>query len=78
MPRSAVEALSPHAADVWSRSLRPLGEEGPSMITLSLDPTATRVEVLRGIVYLLAFLAALRVAWRREGAVAASTGRAPT
>ena len=34
---------------------------------LSLDPTATRIEVLKGVAYLLAFATALRLARTREG-----------
>ncbi len=67
MPASWLERLAPAAADVWARCLLPLHEQGPSWATLSLDPTATRVEVLRGVAYLLVFLAAIRIAARREG-----------
>jgi hypothetical protein len=45
----------PANADVWDRALLPLREAGPSWATLSLDPGATRVQVARGIGYLLAF-----------------------
>jgi tetratricopeptide (TPR) repeat protein len=37
-------------------------------MTLSLDPGATRIQLLRGVAYLLAFLAALRVVARVESA----------
>lgn len=67
LPRSLVAMLSPEAADVWSRALLPMGEQGSGFITLSLDPVATRVQVLRGVTYLLVYLAALRVAATREG-----------
>jgi hypothetical protein len=33
----------------------------------TLDPIATRVEVLKGVAYLLAFVTALRVARRKDG-----------
>src|SRR5204863_7059918 len=36
---------------------------------LSLDPPSTRIEVLRGVAYILAFLAAIRIAHKKEGAV---------
>lgn len=69
LPASLVAALSPHAAEIWSRALAPLHEAGPSWITLSLDPIATRIEVLRGTIYVAAFIAALKIASRRDGGV---------
>ncbi len=62
-------ALSPHAADVWARSLTALGRPGPEWATLSLDPVATRIQLLRGVAYVLAFITASRIAARREGVV---------
>jgi tetratricopeptide (TPR) repeat protein len=67
LPGSWVEALAPANADVWARALRPLQEAGPRWVTISLDPVATRVQVLRGVVYLLTFVTALRIAARRKG-----------
>ncbi len=69
LPIAWVAALNPGAADVWTRALSPLREPGPTLATLSLDPIATRVQVLRGITYLCTFLVALRVSHRREGAI---------
>jgi tetratricopeptide (TPR) repeat protein len=69
LPLRWLTALSPHAADVWSRALTPLNLPGPLHATLSLDPGATRVQVLRGVAYCLAFLAAARISARREGVV---------
>jgi hypothetical protein len=69
LPMGVLGKLSPHAADVWSRCLAPLGEPGPSLAPLTLDPGATRVQVLRGIAYCLAFVAASRISARREGVV---------
>lgn len=68
LPRGLVAALSPYAAEVWDRSLRPVGLAGPAWITLSLDPVATRIQVLRGATYLACLLAALPIARSREGA----------
>jgi hypothetical protein len=59
LPTAWLGALSPHAADVWRRSLHPFHETGPARATLSLDPQATRVEIVRGIAYTLAFLGAV-------------------
>jgi tetratricopeptide (TPR) repeat protein len=67
MPVALLRFLAPHNADVWARSLAPLHQAGPSWAPLSLDPVATRVEVLKGVAYLLAFLSALRIARRRDG-----------
>jgi tetratricopeptide (TPR) repeat protein len=67
VPVGWLAVIAPHNADVWSRALAPLHEAGPRWASLSLDPVATRVEVLKGIVYLLAFVAALRIARSREG-----------
>jgi tetratricopeptide (TPR) repeat protein len=67
MPIGWLKAIAPESADVWSRALNPLHEPGPSSATLSLDPIATRIQVLRGVAYLLAFVSALRIAQRREG-----------
>ena len=69
MPAAWLAHLSPHAADVWARCLIPLGRPGPAWVTLSLDPGATRVQVLRGVAYTLAFVAASRISARREGVV---------
>jgi tetratricopeptide (TPR) repeat protein len=66
-PISIVRSIAPNNADVWARALSPLHEEGPTWITFSLDPVATRVEVLRGLFYLLVILAALPIAKSREG-----------
>jgi hypothetical protein len=67
MPLGWLAAIAPHNADVWSRALSPLREPGPRWAPISLDPSATRVEVLRGVAYLLAFVTALTVAKRRDG-----------
>ncbi len=67
LPASFVRALSPAAADVWAGALAPLHEPGPAWTSLSLDPIATRVEVLRGVTYVAAFVVALRIAERRRG-----------
>ena len=68
MPIGWLARIAPHNADVWSRALAPLHEEGPRFAPLTLDPLATHVEALKGTAYLLAFVTALRVAKRRDGA----------
>lgn len=69
LPASFSAATDAHAADIWARALLPFGEAGPAWHPLSLDPTATRVEVLRGLAYLAALLAAVRIGSRRDGSV---------
>lgn len=69
LPVSWIAVLSPHAADIWGHALDPLHVAGPTSATLSLDPVASRIELLRGAAYVLAFLVALRVAHRRDGAL---------
>lgn len=69
MPREILAALAPENADVWARALTPFREDGPRSVTLSLDPIATRVQILRGITYLTVFVGALRVARRQDGVV---------
>jgi tetratricopeptide (TPR) repeat protein len=68
LPAGLVAVIAPQTADVWARSLMPLHEAGPAFVTLSLDPIATRIEVLRGVAYVLMFLASLRVCSSRVGA----------
>lgn len=67
LPASLVRSLAPSNADIWERALGPLREPGPAWHPLSLAPSATRVEVLRGFFYLTTFLAALRVASFEHG-----------
>lgn len=67
LPASVVAVVAPGSADIWARSLMPLREAGPASISLSLDPTATRVQVLRGVLYVLVFACALRSASRTDG-----------
>ncbi|MBI4706275.1 MAG: lipid A core--O-antigen ligase [Deltaproteobacteria bacterium] len=65
LPLGWLEVLGPANADVWSRALLPLGESVAGPVPLSLDPGATRMEVLRWLTYGGAFAAASVVASRR-------------
>lgn len=67
LPKGLLEAIAPANAEIWDRALTPLREAGPAHPPISLDPNATRIAILRGVVLVLAFLCALRVAARREG-----------
>jgi hypothetical protein len=51
LPFGWVLKLSPVAADVWSRALRPFGEGPPPFASLSLDPGASWVEAVRWWTY---------------------------
>ncbi len=67
LPLGWLAALAPHNADVWSRALAPLHEDAPAWVPLTLDPFGSRIELCKGVAYVLAFVSALRVAQRREG-----------
>src|SRR5262245_34648682 len=51
MPRHILAKLAPLNADVWERALLPFGGPGPGWASISLDPGATYVEVLKWLVY---------------------------
>ncbi len=67
MPIAWLAIVAPRNADIWSRALNPLHEAGPTWAAISLDPTATRIEGVKGVAYLLAFVTALRLARTRDG-----------
>jgi tetratricopeptide (TPR) repeat protein len=69
LPRGLLEKIAAENADIWARCLSPLREPGPEQTPISLDPTASRVQILRGVTYLVVFVGALRVARRQEGVV---------
>lgn len=58
LPASLVAAVSPSAADTWSRALLPFGEPGPAWVSLSLEPGATWGECVRLSTYAAVALAA--------------------
>jgi tetratricopeptide (TPR) repeat protein len=66
LPAGLVALLSPSSADVWARALIPFGEAAPAWVTLSLDPGATVVEVVRWTTYASLLLSAI-VAGARRG-----------
>ena len=67
LPAGLLGTIAPENADVWSRALQPLHEAGPGKAPISLDPTATRVQLLRAIFYALVFVSGLRIASTRDG-----------
>jgi tetratricopeptide (TPR) repeat protein len=58
LPMSLLQRLAPSNAEVWSRALLPLGEGPPAFASLSLDPGASLVEMLKLSTYLAVFLSA--------------------
>jgi tetratricopeptide (TPR) repeat protein len=67
MPMGWLKLIAPYNAEVWSRALSPLGEGAPQWAAVSLDPVATRIEVLKGLTYILALVTALRVGRTKNG-----------
>lgn len=67
LPASLVGHLAPSNADVWSRALSAFREPGPLWHPISLAPWASRVELLKGLLYATTFLGALRIASLRDG-----------
>jgi len=51
LPFALVRVLSPNSAEAWSGALAPFGEAAPGFITLSVDPSGTALEVLKGSAY---------------------------
>jgi tetratricopeptide (TPR) repeat protein len=62
LPIGWLRAIAPANADVWERSLLPLGEAGPRWASISLDPGASMVEALKWATYAAVFATASRVA----------------
>jgi hypothetical protein len=71
LPLALLRTIAPKSADIWARSLSPFNgtvlAELPTWGTLSVDPIATQIQALRGLLYLATFLACMRIANRREG-----------
>lgn len=68
LPAAFANLLSPHAGQIWRDCLGPMHEAGPTWHPLSLDPQATRAELVRWSMYLTAFVCALSIASDRAGA----------
>lgn len=66
LPLAWLAQVAPAQAAVWERALRPLGAT-PAWATLSLDPTATQIEITKLLLYGAAFVVALGIAERRHG-----------
>ncbi|MDB4945231.1 MAG: O-antigen polymerase family protein [Labilithrix sp.] len=67
LPAAVTALVAPENADIWSRALLPLHEAGPAFHPISVAPTATHVELLKGLFYGCVFLSALRVTSLENG-----------
>lgn len=61
LPNGLVGAIAPVNADIWARSLVPFGEDGLAFHPISVAPTMTYLQILRGLVYLAVYLATVRL-----------------
>ena len=64
LPIGALRALSPVAAETWSRAFSPLGQPAPAFASLSLDPGATWIEALRWFSYGAVFIGSATMSTR--------------
>jgi hypothetical protein len=65
IPIPVLRWIAPDNADVWSRSLIPLGEKGPGWASLSLDPGASIIESLKWFTYAGVFAVSNLIARKR-------------
>lgn len=61
LPLSVVSFLSPRAGALWSEAFLPFGEGAPRWVSLSVDPAATALEVLKWSALPCVLLGALAV-----------------
>lgn len=47
LPAGLLRLMSPASGEVWAAVLKPFGEEAPAFGTLSVDPSATAIELLK-------------------------------
>lgn len=66
MPVGMLARIAPAQAAVWERALRPF-DQSTTWATLSLDPTATKNEITKLLLYGCVFVVALGLAERRRG-----------
>ncbi len=69
LPMGLLEALAPTNARTWQKAFSPLGKPGPRFAALTVDIPGTTIQVLRGIAYCFAFLAAVRLGRRPTQAI---------
>ena len=61
LPSSVVRVIAPANADIWDRALAVFGEKGPEFHPITIAPTMTYEQVLRGLLYLSVFMATVRL-----------------
>jgi hypothetical protein len=69
LPMALLRLLAPATATTWERAMGPLAQAAPSFATVSLDPVATRLAALRGLMFLGVLFAAVQISATREGAL---------
>ncbi|HEY3494634.1 MAG TPA: O-antigen ligase family protein, partial [Polyangiaceae bacterium] len=69
LPWSVVNVLSPGSAAIWAEVLRPFGEAPLRWVTLSMDPGATAIELLKAFAYVCVLLAARGAAKRGASSI---------
>jgi len=67
LPMGLLRLVAPATASTWERAMLPLGLPAPSFATLSLDPVATRLAALRGLLYLGVLFASVQISATRAG-----------
>jgi hypothetical protein len=68
LPIALLAQIAPGNADIWSRALTPFAEAGPRWASVSLDPGASSVEVIKWTTYAAVMLMATVIAKRRGAA----------
>jgi O-antigen ligase len=58
LPAALLRVISPASASVWSQVLKPFGEESLAFGTLSVDPSATAIELLKAAMITCVVIAA--------------------
>jgi hypothetical protein len=58
LPTALLRVLSPASAQVWSQVLKPFGEQAVAFGTLSVDPSATAIELLKAAMIACVVIAA--------------------
>jgi tetratricopeptide (TPR) repeat protein len=61
LPLSFVSFLSPHAGALWAEAFIPFGETAPRWVSLSVDPAATALEIVKWSAFPCVLLAALAI-----------------
>jgi hypothetical protein len=68
LPMGLLRAIAPANADVWERTLLPLGEPALAWASLSLDPGASVLEAVKWATYAAVFASAAAISTKRGAA----------